>query len=153
MTYPVPESVSTSILWQIAQAIGFVLVLVMDKFRDPRGNPPNNMDRGLIFQAATSGIIVILSFLYYGKMLRTEAYTKKQDSQPPLDDDNATITDESRFENENFQQYDDITPALYESGVTAVYGANNLTFNKPNKPRFGRNDSNTDTINVVDDDK
>ncbi|CAO3619115.1 unnamed protein product [Cunninghamella blakesleeana] len=153
VTYPVPESVSTSILWQIAQAIGFVLVLVMDKFRDPRGNPPNNMDRGLIFQAATSGIIVILSFLYCGKMLRSEAYTKKQNSQSTLDDDNITITDESRFENENFQQYDDITSTLHESGVPIVHCANNPSFNKSNKPKFGRNDSNTDTINATEDGK
>ncbi|KAI8088646.1 uncharacterized protein BX664DRAFT_249017, partial [Halteromyces radiatus] len=74
MTYPVPESISTSMLWQLAQAFGFILVLVMDTFRDPQGIPANNMDRGLIFQAAMSGVCVILSFLYMGRMMRTEAY-------------------------------------------------------------------------------
>ncbi|ORZ20645.1 major facilitator superfamily domain-containing protein, partial [Absidia repens] len=58
VTYPVPESISTSMLWQIAQVFGFILVLVMDNFRDPSGSPPNNMDRGLIFQAVTSGVCV-----------------------------------------------------------------------------------------------
>jgi hypothetical protein len=61
-------------LWQIAQVFGFILVLVMDRFRDPAGAPPNNMDRGLIFQAVTSGVCVVLSVLYSGRMLRTEAY-------------------------------------------------------------------------------
>jgi hypothetical protein len=61
-------------LWQIAQVFGFILVLVMDRFRDPTGSPPNNMDRGLIFQAVTSGVCVVLSILYSGRMLRTEAY-------------------------------------------------------------------------------
>ncbi|KAI8343743.1 major facilitator superfamily domain-containing protein [Chlamydoabsidia padenii] len=75
VTYPVPESISTSMLWQIAQVFGFILVLVMDRFRDPMGSPPNNMDRGLIFQAATSGVCVLLSFVYSGRMLRTEAYS------------------------------------------------------------------------------
>lgn len=82
VTYPVPESISTSMLWQIAQVFGFILVLVMDRFRDPSGTPPNNMDRGLIFQAVTSGVCVVLSILYSGRMLRTEAY---QQSPFPLE--------------------------------------------------------------------
>ncbi|KAI9307437.1 hypothetical protein BJ944DRAFT_275381 [Cunninghamella echinulata] len=151
VSYPVPESISTSILWQIAQVIGFALVLVMDKFRDPRGRPANNMDRGLIFQAATSGVIVILSFIYSGKMLRTEAYAKKKEHSMSLnDDDNATVTDGSHLEIENFQHYDDITPALYESAVTTTDGSNH--HHASYKPRFHRNDSNADTINVATED-
>ena len=73
-TFPVPESISTSLLWQMAQVIGFLLVLIMDNFRDPNGNPPNNMFKALIFQAAISGVCVILCGIYNGPMRRTEAY-------------------------------------------------------------------------------
>ncbi|KAI8146221.1 major facilitator superfamily domain-containing protein [Fennellomyces sp. T-0311] len=73
-TFPVPESISTSILWQMAQVIGFVLVLIMDNFRDPNGDPPNNMFKALIFQAAIAGVCVILCAVYNGPMRRTEAY-------------------------------------------------------------------------------
>ncbi|KAI9491682.1 major facilitator superfamily domain-containing protein, partial [Zychaea mexicana] len=72
-TFPVPESISTSILWQIGQLIGFILVLIMDNFRDPNGNPPNNMFKALIFQAAISAVCVALCAIYCGPMKRTEA--------------------------------------------------------------------------------
>lgn len=46
----------------------------MDKFRNPNGDPPNNMFRALIFQAAIAGFCVVLAFIYNGPMLRTQAY-------------------------------------------------------------------------------
>ncbi|KAI8061460.1 hypothetical protein BC940DRAFT_279727 [Gongronella butleri] len=83
-TYPIPESISTSILWQLAQAVGFVLVLVMDNFRDPKGTPANNMHRGLIFQAAMSGACVLLAFVYMGPMLRSKAYQEQLQQRDAL---------------------------------------------------------------------
>ncbi|KAG0169512.1 hypothetical protein DFQ28_006692 [Apophysomyces sp. BC1034] len=73
VSYPIPESVSTSILWQSAQLIGFILMLFMDNFRDENGTPHNNMFKGLIFQACMSGVCVLLCFVYNGPMKRSEA--------------------------------------------------------------------------------
>ncbi|KAI8384285.1 uncharacterized protein BYT42DRAFT_632494 [Radiomyces spectabilis] len=72
-TYPVAEATTSSILWQGAQIFGFLALLIMDAVRDPQGNPPNTMYNALIFQAAVAGLIMILSFLFRGKMARTEA--------------------------------------------------------------------------------
>ncbi|KAI7854900.1 major facilitator superfamily domain-containing protein [Circinella umbellata] len=73
VSHPIPESISTSILWQAAQIVGFILVLVLDKFRDPTGSPPDNMFRGLVFQASMASISVVLSLIYNGPMKRLEA--------------------------------------------------------------------------------
>ncbi|CEP14743.1 hypothetical protein [Parasitella parasitica] len=73
VSYPVTESLSTSILWQIAQLIGFILVLVMDLFRDENGEPKDNLYKALIFQAAIAGICFVFSMLFNGPMARTEA--------------------------------------------------------------------------------
>lgn len=84
VTYPVPEAISTSLLWQAAQVTGFILVLVMDKFRDPTGDPPNNMFKALIFQAAIAGFCVILSLVYNGPMKRSQAYQDAQQDRNSL---------------------------------------------------------------------
>ncbi|KAI9261396.1 major facilitator superfamily domain-containing protein [Phascolomyces articulosus] len=81
VSHPIPESISTSILWQAAQIVGFILVLVLDKFRDPNGNPPDNMFRGLVFQASMAGISVILSLIYNGPMRRQEAHANERQEQ------------------------------------------------------------------------
>ena len=81
MSHPIPESISTSILWQAAQIIGFILVLVLDKFRDSTGSPPNNMFSGLVFQASMAGLSVILSLLYNGPMKRLEAQADERREQ------------------------------------------------------------------------
>ncbi|KAG2221072.1 hypothetical protein INT45_009730 [Circinella minor] len=73
VSHPIPESISTSILWQAAQIVGFILVLVLDKFRDPTGSPPDNMFRGLVFQASMASVSVVLSLIYNGPMKRLEA--------------------------------------------------------------------------------
>ncbi|CDH52251.1 hypothetical protein RO3G_13522 [Lichtheimia corymbifera JMRC:FSU:9682] len=81
VSHPIPESISTSILWQMAQLVGFILVLVLDVFRDPNGDPPNNMFRGLVFQAAMAGVSVVLSLIYNGPMLRTEAIKEREEQR------------------------------------------------------------------------
>ncbi|KAI8640411.1 major facilitator superfamily domain-containing protein [Parasitella parasitica] len=73
VSYPVTESLSTSILWQIAQLVGFILVLIMDLFRDENGEPKDNLYKALIFQAAIAGICFVFSMLFSGPMTRTEA--------------------------------------------------------------------------------
>ncbi|KAI8360001.1 major facilitator superfamily domain-containing protein [Blakeslea trispora] len=72
-SYPVAESTASSILWQGAQAFGFVFNLILDATRDARGIPVNNMMYGLIFQAVVAGIIMLLGFAFHGKMARLEA--------------------------------------------------------------------------------
>lgn len=65
----------------MAQLVGFILVLVLDVFRDPNGDPPNNMFRGLVFQAAMAGVSVVLSLIYNGPMLRTEAIKEREEQR------------------------------------------------------------------------
>ncbi|KAF1806907.1 major facilitator superfamily domain-containing protein [Mucor lusitanicus] len=73
ISYPVTESLSTSILWQVSQLIGFILVLVMDLFRDVNGEPKDNLYKALIFQAAIAGVCFFFSMIFNGPMARTEA--------------------------------------------------------------------------------
>ncbi|KAI8069755.1 major facilitator superfamily domain-containing protein [Gilbertella persicaria] len=77
-SYPVAESTTNSLLWQGAQVFGFVFVLVMDAMRDISGIPANNMIHALIFQAAASGLIAVLGFIFHGKMARSEAMKWQQ---------------------------------------------------------------------------
>ncbi|GAA5805451.1 major facilitator superfamily domain-containing protein [Helicostylum pulchrum] len=79
ISYPVPESLSTSILWQLAQAIGFALVIIMDLFRDTNGVPKNNMYKALIFQAAAAGVCVLFSVVFNGPMSRTIALKEQEE--------------------------------------------------------------------------
>jgi FLVCR family MFS transporter 7 len=63
-------------MWQGCQTFGFLFVLIFDSLRDSSGEPNNNMYRALILQAALAGLMVILSFGFRGRMLRTEAIEK-----------------------------------------------------------------------------
>ncbi|GAA5797515.1 hypothetical protein HPULCUR_002903 [Helicostylum pulchrum] len=79
-SYPVHDATSNSIMWQGCQTFGFLFVLAMDLLRDPNGSPKNNMYRALILQAGLAGAMMLLSLLFRGRMLRTEAIEKlKQD--------------------------------------------------------------------------
>jgi hypothetical protein len=75
----VPESLSTSILWQISQLIGFILVIIMDLFRDQNGIPKNNMYNALIFQAAAAGVCLLFALVFNGPMSRTEALIEQEE--------------------------------------------------------------------------
>lgn len=79
VSYPVPESLSTSILWQIAQIIGFVLVIIMDLFRDSNGVPKNNMYKALIFQAAVAGVCLLFAVVFNGPMTRSKALKEREE--------------------------------------------------------------------------
>lgn len=75
-SYPVHDATTNSIMWQGCQTFGFLFVLAMDLLRDPDGSPKNNMHRALILQAGLAGAMMILSLLFRGRMLRTEAIEK-----------------------------------------------------------------------------
>lgn len=75
-SYPVHDATSNSIMWQGCQTFGFLFVLAMDKMRDANGTPKNNMYRALILQAAIAGLMMVLSFGFRGRMLRSEAMAK-----------------------------------------------------------------------------
>lgn len=66
-------SLSTSILWQLAQLVGFILVLIMDLFRDENGVPKKNMFKALIFQAVIASLTFIFSMIFDGPMARSDA--------------------------------------------------------------------------------
>lgn len=69
VSYPVPESLSTSILWQISQILGIILTTVMDLLRDSK----NDMFRALVFQAVVAGVCFIFSCVFNGPMLRLKS--------------------------------------------------------------------------------
>lgn len=78
VSYPVPESLSTSILWQLAQFIGFVLVIIMDLFRDTKGVPKNNLYKALIFQAAVAGVCLLFAVVFNGPMTRSNVLKEQE---------------------------------------------------------------------------
>ncbi|KAG2215195.1 hypothetical protein INT46_001471 [Mucor plumbeus] len=93
ISYPVTESLSTSILWQMAQLVGFILVLVMDLFRDKNGEPKDNLYKALVFQAAIAGICFFFSMIFNGPMARTEALkVQEMAAQAEFDTNNTTMS-------------------------------------------------------------
>lgn len=73
-SYPVAEATTSSILWQGAQFFGFIFVIIMDSIRGGADAvPANDMTNALIFQAAMAGVVMLLSFAFNGRMLRSEA--------------------------------------------------------------------------------
>ncbi|KAI8881599.1 MFS general substrate transporter [Backusella circina FSU 941] len=86
-SYPVADATTSSIMWQGCQVFGFLIILVMDLLRDPNGVPANNMYRALILQAGLGGLMMLLSFTFRGRMLRSEAILKlkvlNEEEKPP----------------------------------------------------------------------
>ncbi|OBZ87267.1 Major facilitator superfamily domain-containing protein 7-a [Choanephora cucurbitarum] len=78
VSYPVADSLCTSVIWQFCQIVGFILGLIMDRFRDENGFPQNNMYRGLIFQAAVAGICLIFAIIFNGPMARSNAMKQQK---------------------------------------------------------------------------
>ncbi|ORX58801.1 MFS general substrate transporter [Hesseltinella vesiculosa] len=77
ISYPIPEAISSSLIWQGCQIFGFISVLVMDTLRDSKGD----MYRALIFQVVLAGIMVVLSFTFHGPMVRQQAIASRQDQK------------------------------------------------------------------------
>ena len=76
----------------------------MDNFRNPKGNPPNNMYKALIFQAAMAGLCVVLCAVYCGPMKRTEAYREAALAREAVELSSAKQQDASSLSGEK-QQY------------------------------------------------
>jgi FLVCR family MFS transporter 7 len=71
VTYPVSESLSTSVLWAASQAISFIITLVMDKLRSGEDTtPPNNMDNALLFALILSCVGGLPILAFKGKLRR-----------------------------------------------------------------------------------
>ncbi|KAG1084731.1 hypothetical protein G6F42_021666 [Rhizopus arrhizus] len=69
-SFPVAEATTNSLLWQGAQLFGFIFVIIMDSTRNKQDT---TMTNALIFQAIVAGIVMLLSFIFHGKMSRSEA--------------------------------------------------------------------------------
>ncbi|KAI9025876.1 major facilitator superfamily domain-containing protein [Phycomyces nitens] len=90
-SYPVADASTNSILWQGAQIFGIILVSAMDAMRDTEGTPKNNLFRALILQAVLAGVMMVLAFLFRGRMKRSEAIAlekKRQAEHPQKKDGN-----------------------------------------------------------------
>ncbi|KAG1374553.1 hypothetical protein G6F61_009228 [Rhizopus arrhizus] len=109
-TYPITNSIPTSLLWQLGQLIGFILVLVMDRFREPEGSPKNNMYRALVFQASLAAILMLFAMIFDGPMARTEALSKTRES-------NLTEKLPVNFDqNAHFSGYDNVSSDTIQAG-------------------------------------
>ncbi|KAK7206295.1 putative cell surface receptor/MFS transporter [Myxozyma melibiosi] len=62
--FPVSPELTSSILWAGGNCLGGIFIVVMDalKYGPEQGNPPGNMRRSLIFQAAVAAAIIPLPF-------------------------------------------------------------------------------------------
>ncbi|KAL9544279.1 hypothetical protein PS6_008830 [Mucor atramentarius] len=74
-SFPVAEATTNSLLWQGAQLFGFIFVLIIDSTRNKQDT---TMTNALIFQAIVAGIVMLLSFIFHGKMARSEASAWEQ---------------------------------------------------------------------------
>ncbi|KAI8973584.1 major facilitator superfamily domain-containing protein [Mycotypha africana] len=85
-TYPVAEATTNSLLWQGSQLFGFIFVSIMDATRNPHGTPANDMKNALIFQAVIAGTIMLLSFAFRGRMVRSEAMLQEEQALEKIAD-------------------------------------------------------------------
>lgn len=67
-SYPISESISSSLLWMCSQVVGLVILAVMDALR----NPDLTMTRGLIFAACISFPLAIFTTIYNSPNKRLE---------------------------------------------------------------------------------
>ncbi|KAL9548017.1 hypothetical protein MBANPS3_005894 [Mucor bainieri] len=74
-SFPVAEATTSSLLWQGAQLFGFIFVIIMDSTRNKLDN---TMTNALVFQAIVAGVVMLLSFVFHGKMARSEATAWEQ---------------------------------------------------------------------------
>ncbi|KAI8883230.1 MFS general substrate transporter [Backusella circina FSU 941] len=63
-SYPVSESISSSMLWMASQVLGLIFLIVMDALRDDTGVPAGNMKKSLIFCACFGLAISVLTTAY-----------------------------------------------------------------------------------------
>ncbi|KAF7722712.1 hypothetical protein EC973_002838 [Apophysomyces ossiformis] len=72
-SYPVSESVSSSMLWVCSQVLGLVFLLSMDALRDDHGDPPGTMRRALEMAAGLSASMSIFAYVYESPNKRLES--------------------------------------------------------------------------------
>ncbi|KAG0168651.1 hypothetical protein DFQ29_010061 [Apophysomyces sp. BC1021] len=72
-SYPVSESVSSSMLWMCSQVFALVFLVSMDALREDHGDPPGSMRRALIMGAGLSLPMTILAFAYNSPNKRLES--------------------------------------------------------------------------------
>jgi FLVCR family MFS transporter 7 len=71
VTYPVSESLSTSVLWAAAEIASFVMTLVMDLMKSGSDTtPPNNMKNALLFAMILACVGALPIAFFKGKMRR-----------------------------------------------------------------------------------
>lgn len=72
VSYPVPESVSSSILWLITTAATLVFSVAIDALRaGPEADPPNNMNLAMIIVCVIVTVGSIPSIWLKGDLKRT----------------------------------------------------------------------------------
>jgi FLVCR family MFS transporter 7 len=67
-SYPISESISSSLLWMCSQILGLIILAVMDALRNPDGT----MTRGLIFATCVAFPLSILTTIYNSPNKRLE---------------------------------------------------------------------------------
>lgn len=67
-SYPISESISSSLLWMCSQVLGLVILSVMDALRDAQ----NKYTNGLIFVVCVAFPVTILTTIYNSPNKRLE---------------------------------------------------------------------------------
>jgi hypothetical protein len=67
-SYPISESISSSLLWMCSQVLGLIILAIMDRLRNPDGT----MTRGLIFATCIAFPLCILTTVYNSPNKRLE---------------------------------------------------------------------------------
>ena len=60
VTFPVSPEVSSVIFWSSGQLLGAIFIVIMNALKDSNGDPENNMEKALIFEAVVACVIVPL---------------------------------------------------------------------------------------------
>ncbi|KAI8342158.1 major facilitator superfamily domain-containing protein [Chlamydoabsidia padenii] len=90
VTYPVPESISSCLIWSLVTAFMLVFSVMIDSLRaGPDANPPNNMTNSIIAMTVISAICFVPVFWLKGDLKRLAIDGGKQNSQDASDDQNA----------------------------------------------------------------
>ncbi|KAI8373232.1 major facilitator superfamily domain-containing protein [Radiomyces spectabilis] len=126
-SYPVADATSNSLLWQSAQILGFLMILIMDMLRDTKGTPLNNMRNALIFQAVVAGANMLLAFAFNGRMARSEAIAKEKEHLFQILDEKQVQRQYPQHDNLEHDTDTPITPADDSLGIYPKAGEGSHT--------------------------
>lgn len=91
VSYPVPESISSSLLWVTSTVFTLIFSVVIDALRaGPEANPPNNMKLSMIVVVCIVGVGSLPAIWLKGDLKRL-AFDKEAQQQVTNNDDEKKV--------------------------------------------------------------